>query len=164
VRRRRGLGLADWEWEREGGRERKKGGPGWVVDPRKVVVVGFSALPSPAFGHPLPAVCSLFCSSQPLSSPPLYTPRFSSFPLENRRILMLFLKSSSYSFKAQISFWVSVSILGILYMLKNILPSFCWIVARVNVTIFLHLLFDGKDAKEHAISQQEWLTPQYRSS
>jgi hypothetical protein len=77
---------------------------------------------------------------------------------------MLFLKSSSYSFKAQISFWVSVSILGILYMLKNILPSFCWIVARVNVTIFLHLLFDGKDAKEHAISQQEWLTPQYRSS
>jgi hypothetical protein len=79
--------------------------------------------------------------------------------------LMLFLKSSSYSFKAQISFWVSVSILGILYMLKNILPSLCcWIVARVNVTNFLHLLFDGKDAKEHAILQQEWLSPRCRSS
>lgn len=162
--RRRGLGLADWEWEREGGRERKKGGPGWVVDPRKVVVVGFSALPSPAFGHPLPAVCSLFCSSQPLSSPPIiYSPilLFSTGKQEDFDALsekqQLLLQSSDF-------FLVSVSNLGILYMLKNILPSFCWIVARVNVTIFLHLLFDGKDAKEHAISQQEWLTPQYRSS
>ena len=79
-----GIGTLGWEGV---GEERS---PGWgggarVVDPRKVVV-GFSALPSLLLAERP-------CCLQPVCSPhphPLYTPEFSSFPLENRRILVLF--------------------------------------------------------------------------